>query len=151
MTEYGLKYNKELNAFVPMDAIQAELMCDEFKEGEIVAATLKRPTSNKLRTIAQNNSLYLWCERLGKSLNDGGLDMRRSFEKMKEGYSIPWTKERVKEYLFDPVMRNLTGKTSSAKLDTKEISEVYEIADQAISSNLGVHEPWPNAYDRSFE
>lgn len=148
--QLGLSYDKQRNVFVPMDAIQAEEMYLSLEEG-LYIAEVQQATEKATRTIKQNNSLWLWCRKLATAFNDGGYDMRKVFELMKNGYEIPWTKDGVKEYLWNPIMEATTGKKSSTKLNTKEPSEIYIILDKFTSEKLKVSIAWPDIHGQSLE
>src|SRR5437868_4761546 len=76
------------------------------------------------RTGQQNRGLHLGCERIADTLNSAGLDMRVI---LKPDINIPWTKDSVKEYLFKPVMKAMTTKTSTTELDkVGEIEAIWE-------------------------
>jgi len=97
-------------------------------------------TDEQQRTKLQNKSLHKWCELLAVALDESGYDMR-------EVVSLPIrpTKENVKENIVHAVMTALYPKIKSTKdLDTKQIQEVYNVTDRAISERFGVHVPWPS-------
>jgi len=76
------------------------------------------------RTLSQNNSLHLFFTELANELNDKGLDMRTLIRKEVE---VSWTTYTVKEYLWRPLQKVLTGKSSTTKLNkTEEIYLIYK-------------------------
>jgi len=100
------------------------------------------------RTIKQNKSLHKYCELLAESLNEAGLDMKKV---LKPGIDIPWTKESVKKHLWKPIQEVMLDKESTAEMDTKDPSEIYQVLDRHISEKFGVHIPWPNRDNEYFE
>ena len=80
------------------------------------------------RTEQQNKALHKGCELLAKALNDAGLDMRVV---LKPEINIPWTKISVKEYIIRPIMRAMTAKSSTTKLE-KADGEIEKIWDTAM-------------------
>ena len=71
------------------------------------------------RTLQQNKAAHKYFELLAESLNDAGLDMKKT---LKPEIDIPWSKESVKEYLFKPVAEAMFHIEHTADLDTKQIS-----------------------------
>jgi hypothetical protein len=45
-------------------------------------------TTAKPRTMAQNSALHLWLGQVAQTLNDAGLDMKKT---LKPNVDIPWT------------------------------------------------------------
>lgn len=76
------------------------------------------------RTLNQNNALWLLFTQLSKDLNEKGLDMRTF---IRQEVEISWTPYNVNQYLWKPLLKALTGKNSTTKMDkTGEIELVYE-------------------------
>jgi hypothetical protein len=76
------------------------------------------------RTLAQNNALHLLFTQLAEELNEKGLDMRQL---IREEVDISWTPYSVKEYLWRPLQKIITGKRSTTKLSkTQEIDTIYK-------------------------
>ena len=106
--------------------------------------------TEKPRTIPQNASLHLWCEQLADVLNAHGLGMKAVFA-VKE-VDVPWSKERVKENLFKPLLAVMEGKTSTADADTTDYNEVCAVLGKHLSEKLGVTPPpWPDRFNRGRE
>jgi len=111
--------------------------------------TIKRET--KVRTLKQNDSLHLYFEILANKLNEAGLGMR---EVLKESVYIEWTKENVKQYLWKPLQKILTGKESTADLDkTTEINKIYSVLDRHLSESprINIHVPFPTEKKEEFD
>ncbi len=95
----------------------------------------------KVRTPKQNDSLHLYYEMLAKELNDSGLDMRKV---LKPSVDIEWTKENIKEYIWRPIQKTLTGKDSTKELDkTTDIDKIYETINRYLSQKFKIHVPFP--------
>ncbi len=97
--------------------------------------------NNKQRTIQQNRALHLFCEQYADALNDAGLDMKRT---LKPEIAIPWTPENVKNHLFKPILKALTGKSSTTKMDTADPSKVCDIINRFMAEKHGISVEWPN-------
>jgi len=96
---------------------------------------------NSDRTIKQNASLHVYCELLAEALNDAGYDMKKT---LKPEVDIPWRKESVKEHLWKPIQKALTGKESTTDISTVEPSEIYDVLNRHIGEKFGVHVDWPS-------
>jgi len=94
----------------------------------------------KQRTEQQNKAMHLWFTQLSEELNEQGMDMRTL---LKPGIQIPWNARMIKEYLFRPIMRAKLGKESTKELHTKEIDEIFDIINRALSEK-GISVPFPS-------
>jgi len=85
------------------------------------------------RTSTQNSALHLGFQLIADALNGAGLDMRKV---LKPEISMDWNTLTVKEYLFKPVMKLMTLKDSTTKLDkTAEIDKVWETVMRFLMEN----------------
>lgn len=91
----------------------------------------------------QQNALHLYCEWLAEELGNAGMDMRTVIK-----VPISPTKENVKELMLKPVMEALWPDiTSTAKLDTVQVSQLYEEMNRFTGERLGIHVRWPSEED----
>ena len=97
------------------------------------------------RTTRQNSALHVYCKEVAETLNDAGLDMRRT---LKADVDIPWTLNSVKEYMWRPVMTAMTGKTSTRDLEKVEISKIYETMSRHLASNHAIMVEFPDRRER---
>lgn len=95
----------------------------------------------KIRTAQQNRALHLWFQLVAETLNESGLDMRKT---LKPEIEIPWTKSAVKEYLWRPVQKAMLHKDSTTKLNTKDIDKVFDVLNRHLGEKLEVHMPFPS-------
>jgi len=94
------------------------------------------------RTSQQRKSLELWCRLLSEDLNKAGLDQRKV---LKPSIAIPWGQESVKQQLFKPILKAMTGLESTADAETGDYSKVYEVLARHLGDKLGVQAPaWPD-------
>ena len=96
--------------------------------------------SAKTRTLTQNSSIHKYCAQLAEAFNDAGLDMNKV---LSEGTSIPWCEEKVKSDIWKVVQLAAIGKESTTKLETNEVSKVYDIVNRHVSQTFGIFIPWP--------
>ena len=78
---------------------------------------------------------------LADSLNESGQDMRKT---LKPEIEIPWTMESIKNLMFKPIIKAMFGVDSTKELNTKQISEAYEVLNRHTASKLGVSVVWPH-------
>jgi urate oxidase len=97
--------------------------------------------SAKTRTLTQNSSIHKYCAQLAEAFNDAGLDMNKV---LSEGTSIPWSEEKVKSDIWKVVQLAAIGKESTTKLETNEVSKVYDIVNRHISQTFGIFIPFPS-------
>lgn len=95
----------------------------------------------KQRTLTQNGAMHLFFEWLADTLNDAGLDMRKT---LREGVEVPWTPASVKEHLWRPIQLAMTEKKSTADITTVEPTEIHAVLSRHLGERLGVQCPeWP--------
>ncbi len=133
--------------FQAVTSIEAEWCECNFKENELSIFKVIKWTEKRGRTKLQNNAIHLWLTKLAKALNDAGLDMRKV---LKPETSIDWTMQSAKDYLWRPVQKIMTGKKSTTKLETKEVSEVAQVIDRKMMEK-GINIPFPNYQNRGFD
>ena len=93
------------------------------------------------RTIQQNKAMYMYFRLLAKALADAGLDAKKT---LKPGIDIPWTPEMVKDLLWEPIQKAMTGKESTTELDTVEPSQIHAVLDLHMGEKFGIHVPFPS-------
>ena len=118
-----------------------------FGESAVSFSNAKRA----IRTIKQNSSMHKYFSLLSDKLNSKGLDMKLVLEKLSKNTMIPWSPSAVKERLWRVVQEDTYGKDKTSRLDTKEVSIVYENLNLVTSQRLGVGVPFPDAYNQSYE
>lgn len=78
---------------------------------------------------------------LAEELNNSGQDMRKT---LKPEIEIPWTMENIKNLMFKPIIKAMYDVDSTKDLDTKQISEAYEVLNRHTATKLGVSVTWPH-------
>ena len=109
----------------------------QFEKNHYLRVTVK---SGKQRTSTQNGSLHRFCKMLADSLNDAGFDFRTF---VREGYPVPFNENLVKEYLWRPIQKAITGKDSTTKPETHEYAIIYDALNMKLAEH-GVYVPWPS-------
>lgn len=108
----------------------------EDKEFEVVITDF-----NPTRTLTQNKAMHKYFGLLATAFNDAGYTVEKVLTKP---LNISWTQHLVKDILWRQVQAALLGKESTTKLETSEVSQVYEEINNYTSSQLGVHVPFPD-------
>jgi hypothetical protein len=93
------------------------------------------------RSLSQNSAMHLYFRLLAIALNAAGYDQRKT---LKPEAEIPWNDESVKQNLWAPIMRAVTGKDSTSALEKSEVSEVYEVLNRHLASKTGVSVEFPS-------
>jgi len=132
------------NKVVVYDKIRFATMLSKH-EGKQVYITIE--VADKKRTVTQNNALYLYFKLLADALTAGGFDAKATFA---ESANVPVTAEMIKDGMWKPVMKQVTTKTSTAKLTTAEVGEIYEIVNRHICETFGLHIPFPDVTNIGF-
>ena len=82
------------------------------------------------RTLPQNNSIHKFCDLLAQELEEKHIDKREFF---KEQFFISWTMEGVKNDIWKPLQKSLTGKKSTTELNRdKEITLIWDNINRII-------------------
>lgn len=93
------------------------------------------------RTQQQNKALHVLFRLLADTLNENGLDMRKT---LKPEIDIPWNDKTVKEFLWRPIQKAQLDKNSTTELTTKEIDEVFDTINKHLGEKFGLHIPFPS-------
>ena len=148
MTKIVLQFIKEedgLMLYAPVDMDDEEALGNR----KIIGAELLGDKAT--RTLLQNKSLHVYFTQLASALNSAGLDMLVVMTKLFKSPNFAWSPEAVKEKLFKPVMKATLGKDSTAKLETAEVSMIYESLNMATAAKLGVSVSFPDRYSQMQE
>ena len=97
------------------------------------------------RTISQNKSLHKLFTDIASHCVAYGIDTKPVLTKL-EQYPTPVSPQFVKES-WRAMQIAVTGKTSTADLDKKEIDQVYDVFNKFWSELTGEHFPFPS-YDQ---
>ena len=99
-------------------------------------------TTKKPRTMAQNSALHLWLGQVAQTLNDSGLDMKKT---LKPNVDIPWTVQSAKDHLWRPIQVIMVGEESTKDPERGEYSKIYETISRHLAQTHGIKIPeWPS-------
>lgn len=97
---------------------------------------------DRKRTLSQNAALHKYCELVATALNDAGLDIGLTLQ---EQMAVSWTMKTVKEVMWHAIQTALGYEASTAKLETDQVTRVYEILNRHLADKFGMpHIPFPS-------
>ena len=130
MSEVVINSKQSLESYI-------EHLRSQFDKHKYLRTTIK---NGKQRSLTQNAAMHLYCGQLAEALNSAGLDFRVV---IRDGVEVNWTPELVKDYMWRPVQKAITGHESTTKPQRGQYSEIYEAVNRHVSSKLGVFVAWP--------
>lgn len=112
------------------------LLDAQFKKHKYLRLNLK---TGRQRTQTQNAALHVFCAQVAEELNEGGFDFRLF---LRAGYPVPFNDFLVKEFLWRPVQKAITGQDSTKKPETHEYAKIYDALNMKLAEH-GIYVPWP--------
>lgn len=129
-----------INLYAPLDAEDEKLVNGR-------DALVLETVGNKAGiTELQNKSIHKYLTLLAEALNAAGLDMKVVLAKLSKRMDIPWTMASAKERLWRPVQVAQLEKESTTKLDTREVSMVYETLSKLMAENFSISVSFPDKF-----
>ncbi len=109
----------------------------------IVEETVKPITGKQMACI------HIIYRMFAEALNNGGFDIQRAIDMKGIRLPISFTEENVKQIFGKPVIKSLYPKKNShTKLSTKQVQEVFEVLNAAMSKVFGVSLQWPDRFNQ---
>jgi len=102
---------------------------------------LSQEGDKPVRTLTQNAAIHKYFSMLAESLNNAGLDVKKT---LRHDFDIPWSESLVKELIWKGVQKAMFDIDSTTKLDTAQVSQVYEVINRHIGSTHGVSVIFPS-------
>lgn len=91
------------------------------------------------RTVQQNRAIHKYLALIAAKLNAEDISVTMVIKP-----DTVWTVESAKELMWRPVQQALTGRSSSTKLTTEEVTAVYDSVNKILGERFGIHEPFPS-------
>lgn len=132
-------YNGEPEVY---SSITADIVAQQKEYGTICVKVEKY---SGLRSEMQNNSLHLYCRMVSDELNGRGITFTQFFN---PGFEVPWSEWIVKDNVWRPVQKALTGNEKTSKAKTPDYSKVYDVVNNKLA-DIGFHVPWPSREGRN--
>lgn len=101
---------------------------------------VQRVMQSKLLTALQN--FGSWLKSTGQV--DAGSKLEEIVDRYAVKVEIPWNKSLVKDLIWKPIQKVMTGKASTTELNTVEPSEIYEVVNRFTAERFGVFCEWPS-------
>lgn len=111
-------------------------------DGQKLVLDIKKETG--VRTDDQNRSLHLYYEHLAQALNEAGHTFK--FQLGDKTVELDWDKDLIKQNIWKPIQKALTGKGSTKNLDkVSEIDRIYDHLNRFFSAKpFFIHVPFPS-------
>lgn len=94
------------------------------------------------RSTAQNSAIHVYCREVASVMEASGMDMKTV---IKDGVPIVPTMHLIKDYMWRPIQKAVTGKESTTKLDTVEVNDVYEQLSRLLAEKYSIDVPFGRA------
>jgi len=82
--------------------------------------------AERQRTLQQNKSLHKLFQLIADELNAKGYTVKFVVDKMKTNAEVPWCGASVKEVLWRPIQKALTGNQSTTEISTVEPTDIHQ-------------------------
>ena len=96
------------------------------------------PPEEKQRTLKQNDALHKYCRQLSDALVEAGISQRMFLEGLEHDTSPEFIKA-----VFRAIGKSKYGKTSTALLSTKEVTDIFDEMNRQVSK-FGIVIGWPS-------
>ena len=126
--------------YAPMDKVDSDFC----KDRKVLVCDAKGERAT--RTELQNRSLHKYFNDLSDAFNAAGLSVSVVLKKLFKRPNFSWSAYLVKERIWREVQEQTLGKASTTKLETKEVSMIYESLNAATGTKLGISIPFPDKY-----
>ena len=111
------------------------------KGADSVCVQILNWSDKKQRSLAQNNSIYAYCQMVASGLNDSGQEMYIPHLES----TVPWSKEGIKLLWWAAIQDALLDKKSSTQLAPNEVSQVYDVMAKVLAEKHGLDIPFPSS------
>ena len=115
----------------------------EIQDREIGDYGFMAQLSHGQRSIKQNSAIHVYFTILADALNEAGMEIHMEY--LGKTCEVPWTPTAVKERLWLPIMQSMFSIKSTAKLDRKQVSEVYEVLSRWLATEKSILIDFPSA------
>lgn len=105
---------------------------------------MENEIQQRKRTLQQNRSLHKYCTEVANELNGAGVTMKAFVKDIQ----VDHTMESVKN-VWRAIAREKFGKSSTANLSSKEITQIYEEVNRHLAS-FGLHISFPSEESRQL-
>lgn len=130
-----IHFVKHQGRLVPFDDRERDKL-NQLQDG---ASYVVKINNSDLRTLQQNRSIHLWCDKIAQTLNKEKFYIQDVIK-----MNTKWDMLKVKEMLFKPVVRSIYNKESTTKLNKNEFEEIIDTLCLYMSQKGVVLPDFPN-------
>ena len=120
---------------------------DAIGDRQTIVADIKGERAK--RTALQNKSIHLYGKLVSETLNSGGITKQIYFDKKQ--VDCEWTPESVVEDIWREIQFAMFGHRQTSKLETNQVSMVYEQVARILSENFNVTQAFPDRFNQMYE
>ena len=91
------------------------------------------------RTGKQNDAIHAYCREVASVMAAHGYDMKTV---IKDGVPIDPTMELIKEYMWRPIQKAVTGVESTRKINPMEVNDIYEVLSRLLVEKYSIDVPF---------
>ena len=91
------------------------------------------------RTGKQNDAIHAYCREVASIMAAHGMDMKSV---IKEGVPIEPTMYLIKDYMWRPIQKAVTGVESTRKISPLEVNEIYEVLSRLLVEKYSIDVPF---------
>tara|TARA_Y100001938_G_scaffold150218_1_gene240150 strand:+ start:672 stop:1088 length:417 start_codon:yes stop_codon:yes gene_type:complete len=99
--------------------------------------------TGQTRTLKQQGAIHVYFRQAAAVLNDHGLYQTIDSKFLNEPLEVPWTEDSFKQF-WKTIQKAMFDIDSTENLKTHQVSEVYDVINQLLSTRVGVHIPFPS-------
>ena len=85
------------------------------------------------RTGKQNDAIHAYCREVASVMAAHGMDMKTV---IKDGVPIEPTMYLIKDYMWRPIQKAVTGVESTRKINPMEVNDIYEVLSRLLSRKI---------------
>lgn len=91
------------------------------------------------RTGKQNDAIHAYCREVASVMSSHGMDMKTV---IKDGVPIEPTMYLIKDYMWRPIQKAVTGVESTRKINPMEVNEIYEVLSRLLVEKWSINVPF---------
>jgi hypothetical protein len=111
------------------------------KRERTIGSRIEITKKQRTRSQSQNRSMHLMFTQIANEFNDHGLYIAKV---LKPSVDVEWTPSTVKELIWRPLMKAITDKDSTAKLNTAEVDKIFKVLHKHLADKLNISIEFPS-------
>jgi len=122
----------------------ANRLIDLYVEGGEKPCSFTFEADKKGYSSKQRGALHVWCSMLADTLNESGRYRVILSPINRREIESPWCMDTVKQDVYKPVLKALTGKTSTEHQTSVNPSDVAQVISKHFGDDGLICPPWPS-------